>query len=137
MKDCGGVESIKKILVVEDEPRVAEVCHRVLSREGFAVQVAVNGVAAQDMVWATDYDLCLVDIRTPIMSGKEFFQYLTEKNPELAQRVIFTTGDVISSDTRHFLEQTGRPFLLKPFTPDELKTIVMETLSRLRWPTEI
>jgi len=83
------------------------------------------------MIEEKQYDLCLFDIRTPRMSGEELYQWLQEKHPRLASRVIFTTGDVMSGDTKDFLEQTARPFLPKPFTPDELKTIVRETLEEV------
>ncbi len=118
----------EKILVVEDEPRITEVCVRVLTTEGFEVDIAVNGVVAQDMLWEKNYDLCLIDIRTPVMNGKEFYEYLNEKHPKLVNGVIFTTGDVLAADTQSFLELAGRPLLPKPFTPDELKNIVRETL---------
>jgi CheY-like chemotaxis protein len=45
--------------------------------------------------------------------------------------VIFTTGDVMAGDTPSFLQQSARPFLPKPFAPDELKTIVKETLKEV------
>lgn len=121
--------SVKRILVVEDEPAISQVCQRVLTRDGFEVDTAVNGEIAQDMLQGKNYALILIDIRTPVMNGKEFYQSLEEQYPRLVDRVVFTTGDVIGSDTRKFLERSGRPFLPKPFTPDELKTIVRETLS--------
>jgi len=121
----------KRILVVEDEPAICDVCRRVLTSEGFEVDIAVNGEIAQDMLGKKDYDLCLIDIRTPVMNGKELYQCIQEKHPQLAGRVIFTTGDVVAGDTQSFLEQTGRPFLPKPFVPDELKAIMRETLKEV------
>ena len=94
------------------------------------MDIAVNGVAAQDILGEKDYDLCLVDIRTPVMNGKQLYQLLVQKYPKLAKRVIFTTGDIADGYTQRFLELAGRPFLTKPFTPDELKTIVRETLKQ-------
>lgn len=120
---------VKRILVVEDEPAISQVCRRVLTRDGFEVDTAVDGRMAQGMLREGDYDLILMDIRMPVMGGREFYQILEVQYPELVDRVIFATGDVIGSDTRKFLERSGRPFLPKPFTPDELKTIVRETLS--------
>ncbi len=119
---------VKKILVVEDEPAIRDLCQRVLASEGFEVDIAVNGKIAQEMLEQKQYDLCLFDLMTPAMNGKELYQWLKEKLPQLASRVIFTTGDVMSGDTQNFLEQDARPFLPKPFTPDELKTIMRETL---------
>lgn len=118
------------ILVVEDEPAICDLCQRVLIRGGLEVDIAANGKVAQDMIAEKQYSLFLVDIRTPVMSGIELYQWLEEKHSQLASRVIFTTGSVISRDTTTFIEQTGRPFLPKPFTPDELKTIVGEALRK-------
>ncbi len=117
----------KKVLVVEDESVISDVCRRVLVSEGFEVDIAVNGLVAQDMIGEKQYDLCLIDIRTPMMNGKELYQWLKEKHPQLAGGVIFTTGDVMGGDTQSFLEQADRPFLPKPFTTDELKAIMRET----------
>ena len=80
------------------------------------------------MLMKQDYDLLLVDIRTPVMDGKQLYHYIEDRYPELVNRVIFTTGDVMNNDTQDFLKQTGRPFLLKPFSPDELNTLIRETL---------
>ncbi len=95
------------------------------------MDIAVNGRIAQDMIEEKQYDLCLIDMRTPQMSGKELYQWLKEKHPRLASRVIFTTGDVMSGDVQSFLEQAARPFLPKPFTPSELRAIVKDTLRQM------
>ncbi len=122
---------VKRLLVVEDEPGINEVCQRILTSEGFEVDIAVNGEIAQDMLGKKDYDLCLVAIRTPVMNGRQLYQCIQEKHPKLIDRVIFTTGDVMSKDIQVFLEQAARPFLPKPFTPGELRTIVRETLRQM------
>ena len=120
-----------RILSVEDEPSIRQICQRVLTSQGYQVDFAQNGVAAESMLMKADYDLLLVDIKTPVMDGKQLYRYIRKRYPELADRVIFTTGDVIGDDTQSFLEQTGRPFLLKPFSPDELKSLVRDHLRRL------
>ena len=120
--------SRKRILVVEDEPSISQVCLRTLVSEGFDVDIAVNGVVAQDMVAKKEYDLCLLDIRTPVMNGRELYHHLKEEHPELINKVIFTTGDIMNSKLELFLKEAGRPFLPKPFTPDELRAIVRQAL---------
>jgi len=119
----------KSILVVEDELAINDLCRRVLTGEGFEVDIAVNGQAAQGMVEKKQYDLCMIDIKTPVMNGEELYQWLKEKHPQLANRVIFTTGDVMGGDTQSFLSQTDRPCLPKPFDSEELKAAVRETLN--------
>ncbi len=122
---------VKRILVVEDEPAICELCQRVLTREGFEVDIAVNGKAAQDMIEKQHYDLLLLDIKMPVMTGTEFYQWLQERHRQLISRVIFTSGSVVSGDTQSFLEQTGRPYLPKPFIPAELIAIVNSTLKQV------
>ncbi len=120
--------NVKRILLVEDEPAICRLCQIVLNGEGFEVDIAVNGKAAQDMIEEKQYDLFLFDIKLPVMDGRELYQWLKEKHPKQISRVIFTSGSVLSEDTQLSMEQTGRPFLPKPFTPDELQTIVSNTL---------
>ena len=118
----------KSILVVEDEQVISRVCMRILSAEGFEVDIAINGQTAKDMVNKKGYDLCLIDIRTPVMNGMELYHYLKEEHPDLASSVLFTSGDVLSSSIAAFLREVNRPYLRKPFTPDELRTAVREAL---------
>ena len=96
------------------------------------MDIAPNGTIAEDMLTEEDYDLLLIDIRTPVMNGKQLHQYINDRYPKLINRVVFTTGDVMNSETQNFIEQSGRPFLPKPFTPDDLKAVVKETLIQLR-----
>lgn len=126
MKNSGA--SAGRVLVVEDEPSISQVCLRVLPGEGFEVDIAENGASAQNRLKEKAYDICLIDIMTPVMDGKRLYRWIREKKPEMLTGVIFTTGDAINPDTRSFLERASRPFLPKPFTLDELKTVVRETL---------
>jgi len=121
----------KRILVVEDEPAISRVCQQTLSGEGFEVDIAANGSIAEGMLEEKEYDLLLVDIRTPVLNGEELYQFITERHPELAKRVIFTTGDLLGSASEKFIEKSGRLFLPKPFTPDILRTTVKGALRRI------
>lgn len=122
---------IKRILIVEDEPAICQVCRRILTAEGFEIDIAANGKLAQDMLGKKDYELCLIDLRTPVMNGKQLYEFIIEKHQKLIGRIIFTTGDVADISTKHFLDLSGRPVLPKPFTPDDLKVIVRETLGQI------
>jgi DNA-binding response OmpR family regulator len=120
----------KRMLVVEDEPSIADVCRRVLTREGFVVDVAINGRAAQDMIKEKQYHLCLIDMRTPEMNGEELYQWIQQKYPSMVNGVLFTTGSVIEHEAMTYIEQSGRTFLPKPFTPGQLVTVVRESLGQ-------
>jgi DNA-binding response OmpR family regulator len=126
MEDSGGGKKV--ILIMDDEPAICGICQRVLADEGFEVDVAANGKVAQPMITGKHYSLFLFDVRTPEMNGMELYRWLEENHPRLAGRVIFTTGSVVGQSTTAFVEHASRPFLPKPFTPDELKDIVARTL---------
>lgn len=121
----------KKILVVEDEPSISRLCKILLSNEGFEVDVAPNGKVAQDMINKKKYDVCLIDIRTPVMNGMELYQWLQPEKSELVQGVIFTTGDLMRKDIHEFLQQAGRPLLPKPFLSHELTKVIRQSLAAI------
>jgi len=123
MSDCG---QKKRALIVEDEPVISRVCERVLTNEGYEVDTAMNGEIALRMVKGKSYDLCLSDIKIPVMGGIEFYGYLKGEHSELINKIIFTSGDTLSGNTEEFLKNAHRPFLPKPFTPDQLRQIVQE-----------
>jgi DNA-binding response OmpR family regulator len=124
-----GQANIKgNILVVEDEPVIAKVCTRTLSTEGFQVEIVDNGRMALKVLKEKEFDLCLIDIRTPEMNGTELYQQLKDKHPEMVNKIIFTTGDVLDVNIKAFLEKANRPYLAKPFTPDELRAVVRAVL---------
>jgi DNA-binding response OmpR family regulator len=118
----------KRILVVEDDTSIGDMCQRVLTREGFEVDTAANGTLAQEMIDRSQYHICLIDIRTPRMSGAELYQWLQDRYPQMANGVIFTTGSLIGEEIQTFIRQSGRPFLPKPFAPDELTAIIEKSL---------
>ena len=129
MSDSGG--KTRRILVIEDEKAICEVFMIVLKSEGFEVDIAGNGKLAEEKVKEKNYDLIIVDIRTPIMNGKEFYQSIIENKPEMSKRIIFTTGDVMEGDTVNFIRQVNKPCLAKPFTPTELREMVREVLKKI------
>jgi DNA-binding response OmpR family regulator len=126
MSDAGSGK--KKILVVEDEVVICTICRVVLEAKGFDVYTAADCLTAQKLINHIDYDLCLIDIFIPEMSGRQLYQWLLETHPKLTTRVIFCTGSAMDGRTKHFLEKSGRPLLPKPFSIDELISIIQEAM---------
>lgn len=120
--------SKKKILVVEDEEVICQICRTVLEKEGFAVDIASDCRAAQKMINRYRYDLCLIDILIPEMSGRQLYQWLFKKHPRLSNKVVFCTGVAVEGNIKKFLEKSGCSVLLKPFSPYELISIIQEAL---------
>jgi DNA-binding response OmpR family regulator len=116
--------SVIKVLIVEDESAIYDICLRVLTEFGFDVDIASNGRIAKDMIKRKEYDLCIVDIRTPEMSGKELYEWCLKEKPYQASNIIFTTGDTTREETKDFINRSGTIFLPKPFTTNELRVAV-------------
>lgn len=110
----------KRILLVEDEPVIGRLCARILDAEGFDVDVVPDGRKAIEAVNNNNYDLCISDIRLPEITGIQLYGRLKEDYPELSLKVIFITGDTMNVNVQSFLQESGIPYLMKPFTPKDL-----------------
>jgi two-component system NtrC family sensor kinase len=61
------------------------------------------------------FDAVVVDMRMPDLSGEQLYEELRARDPEHAERVVFTTGQMVEERVRNFLASTGRPYVPKPF----------------------
>jgi CheY-like chemotaxis protein len=117
----------RRALLVEDEEVIRHALRRFFQRQGWAVDDAGDGATALDFVvgpGAGSYDVILTDLLMPGMSGEEFYDRVTAARPELAARVIVSTGDSMSPGAAEFLRRTGCPVLNKPFELAELRALV-------------
>jgi len=114
----------KRVLVVDDEPEVAELLEETLCLDGHHVEIAADGQGALDKLRDGAYDLILSDLKMPGLSGPDFYRELRRLHPELDQRVVFVTGDALSGEVAEFLDETGVPTLHKPFSLEDLRRIV-------------
>src|SRR6202011_5058538 len=103
------------ILVVDDEPSIRDLLTAMLLEDGHDVEAAADGADGLERLAARDFDLIITDVKMPGVDGVEFYQRVKAFDAKLAERIIFTTGDMISPATRDFLESVSNPHLLKPF----------------------
>jgi len=123
------LEQKKNILVVDDEVFISDLCQTILQEFGHRVEVAQNGRIALEKIGKNKYDLILLDVKMPDISGPEVYHYLMSNNPELTRRIIFSTGDTVSDDTHNFLTKTGVPYISKPFKVAQLMEAVNRHIS--------
>ncbi len=110
-----------RILVVDDDTIIQEFLTEILREEGHEVEIVENGKDALDRLGSGDYDVILLDIKLPGMSGIELYKYMQKAVKPLARRVVFITGDVMSDDTMGFIKSSGTPYITKPFDAEHLK----------------
>jgi two-component system NtrC family sensor kinase len=116
------------ILVVDDEVSLASGLARLLRRDGHSVDTAANGRLALAQLEARAYDCILCDMRMPELDGPSLYRLLERQQPHLCARLIFLTGDTLEPATLAFLEASGAPSLLKPFTITEARRVIQRTL---------
>ena len=116
------------VLVVDDEPHILHYMRATLEAWGHRVETASDGSEGLRRALEGGFDVIITDVRMPRLGGREFFERLRSENPEVAGRVVFATGDTVRDDTQAFLEQSGRPFLHKPFKLAELRSTLSAAL---------
>ena len=116
---------IGRILVVEDDAGVRQVCVRTLAAAGHDVAGAAGPATALRMIESTAFDLVLCDVVMPDFSGPELARRVKESRPELP--FIFMTG--YPADELEGIEAT---VLRKPFEPHDLVSLIEDELRRLR-----
>jgi signal transduction histidine kinase len=117
------------ILVVDDEVEISRLLKRVLEVEGHDVTATDNGYEAKGMVDRQPFDLIICDLKMPGIDGRELYAYLHQTRPELARRVVFSTGDVISDESRAFLRKVGNRYITKPFKREQILHVVGQALA--------
>ena len=119
----------RSILVVDDEPEVAEVLAESLRTSGHHVDVALGGVAGLARLLSGHYDLIFTDMKMPDLDGKSLLREASGLDPALPRRFVFTTGDGLSQETQGFFEASGLPILRKPYDLSEVNRVVARVLA--------
>jgi CheY-like chemotaxis protein len=119
-----------KILVVDDEAVISQFVSQILTDEGHEVEAVDSAEDALEVVKSKKYQIIILDIKMPGMSGIELYRRFRKTSPTLAEGVVFITGDVMGASTMGFLSKTKVPYIVKPFDSRQLKTAVNRVLAR-------
>ena len=118
-----------RILVIEDEPTVAQLIADVLAEEGYRVDAVVDSKEGLRRISRDSYDLLICDLRMPGLDGPAFYASLERANSPMRRKLLFVTGDTLGARTLEFLVPNKLPYLAKPFLIEELKLAVHERLA--------
>jgi putative nucleotidyltransferase with HDIG domain len=124
----------EKILIVDDEEMIRDLCYHILSGEGYQVTVAANGRTALEELGRSDMDLLITDIKMPEMDGLELFERVKQLNQDIV--TIFITGHGTLDTAIESLMRGVDGFVLKPFTQEELVGVVERAVTRSRLQKE-
>jgi len=117
-----------RLLFVEDDPKLAEFVARGLRAERFAVDLAADGLSGQRFLDTYSYDLLILDLMLPQLSGTELLRWVRQRHLVLPVLVL-TARDATEDKVRHF-EIGADDYLTKPFDFAELVARVKALLRR-------
>ena len=128
---------MKRVVVVDDEPGVAEAIREVLAAEGLAIEAPGDARTALPELIRAVPDLVILDVNMPGMSGWELCAILRRQSTTRNVPILFLTGRQELKDRITAMQLGGSDYLAKPFGADELRRKVRAALTtEERSPTE-
>jgi signal transduction histidine kinase/CheY-like chemotaxis protein len=124
-------QTARNILVVEDEPTVAQLVADVLRDEGHTVVAILDSFEALERMTREKFDLLICDLKMPRLDGRGFYDEALRRGCTGPDRVLFITGDTLRPRTLQFVQKNSLPFLAKPFMVEELTRAVHSILDRV------
>lgn len=119
-----------KILIAEDDQDIRELVVLTLQFNGFEVVSAVDGAQAVEKAQEDDFDLILMDVRMPRMTGYEACRQLREMESTQNIPIIILSAKGQESEIQAGLDAGATQYILKPFSPDILARKISEVLNQ-------
>ena len=110
-----------RVLVVDDEPRIARGLARALRREHDVSTLSSAREALKCLIESDSFDAVLCDVMMPEMTGVDLHRELERRRPEIARRVLFFTGGAFTPSTQEFVRRMADRCLEKPFNLAEVR----------------
>jgi CheY-like chemotaxis protein len=118
-----------KILVVDDDILVLEALQQLLTSSGYEVRVATRGQEALDILDQEHFDLLILDVVMPKMTGYDVCKEVRKRDDEMSKvKIIMLTAKTEPSDVRIEEKYDCNLYLTKPIDPGRLKELVRDTL---------
>lgn len=121
------VEQAGKVLIVDDEESIRDGCRQVLSQIGYAIDDTADAAQALEMTLRDAYDLILLDVKLPRISGLEILKQI-KTDSAISPKVIIITGYGTIEMAVEAMREGASDFLAKPFSPAELRKAVTGAL---------
>jgi two-component system NtrC family sensor kinase len=118
------------VLLVDDEETVLDLEQEILRGKCSKVWTARNGREALDILACESVDVLVTDLKMPgEISGADIYAWVRDHRPALPTRVVFTMSDAHTEPVRGLLQQSGCPWLQKPFNVDDFLRVVQQVLA--------
>ena len=120
----------EKIIIVDDEADVLDLCSRILAADGYQAKIAHNGYNAIEIASSEHFDLLLTDVKMPGLTGLEIAQTLKKYDPHIVCIIMtgYSTIDMVIEALKLGVDE----FITKPFSTQELSMVVAKALEKER-----
>jgi PAS domain S-box-containing protein len=116
------------VLLVDDEVELAQTLADLLEPLGHSVDIAANGSIAMEKLRKRKFDLIISDLRMPVMDGPSLYKALEHELPSYLNRIIYVTGDTLSTHVQEFLSAHVFPVVEKPYRLKDIRRSMGELL---------
>ena len=114
------------ILVIDDEEHVREGCRKVLTREGYQVAIADSGDRGLKMIELQHYDIILLDLMMPSLSGFDVLAHVKALHPDSV--IIVISGYATVENSIEAMKKGAFDFIPKPFSPEQLRVLIKKAI---------
>lgn len=119
------------VLLIEDEPAVMSYVRAALERSGYSVVCTESGADGLKLLESGEFLGVVSDMRTPGgVDGADVHAWVATHRPELAERIVFITGDIANEETVATLRRTGAPCVEKPFRVHQFISVVEKIMGK-------
>ncbi len=118
----------RRVLLIDDEPHLLKALQRMLSQR-HEVAIALGGQTALDILKDKEFDVIVSDMMMPDIDGVDVFNGLALLRPGSEKKIVFATGGVYTTRVQEFMAKVPNRSLQKPFTPDDVFTLIDEVTS--------
>jgi len=116
-------------LVIDDELTILDLISKYLKHLGCEIVTACDAKTALNIVESKNFDFIICDIKMQGLGGADFYRIIKEKKPLITNRIIFSTGDILSETTKAFIDSVTNPYIEKPFNLNGLKEVIINMIS--------
>jgi two-component system phosphate regulon sensor histidine kinase PhoR len=130
-----GDQHCPTVLVIDDEQRVREGCRKVLVRDGYHVTIAESGDIGLSLIEKQHYDLILLDLMMPSLSGFDVLAHVKKLHPDTV--IIVISGYATVENSIEAMKQGAFDFIPKPFSPEQLRVLTRKAIEYTRTMQDI
>lgn len=128
VQDGSRLPASLRLLLVDDEVELAQTLADLMEDEVKHIDIAANGAIALDKLRKSEYDIIVSDLRMPVLDGPGLHEALGREMPAYLGKIIYVTGDTLSSHVQAFLGENPVPVIEKPYRVADVRKAIIALL---------